>query len=83
MPLPKPTAIGTLQLIAVIGAAFATAMKRTLKRPMAPVRRPARALWSPARAVPSTEPDSAGWKLMDGSLRRAWRTQRARAAGAG
>ena len=36
VPLPKPTAMGTLKLIAVMGAAFATAMNRTPKRPTAP-----------------------------------------------
>ena len=40
-PLPKPTAIGTLPVIAVIGAALATAMKMTATMPMAPFFSPA------------------------------------------
>src|SRR5829696_1134874 len=40
-PLPNPTAIGTLPVIAVIGAALATAMKMTATMPMAPFFRPA------------------------------------------
>ena len=40
-PLPKPTAIGVLLVIAVIGAALATAMKRTATIPIAPFFRPA------------------------------------------
>src|SRR3954470_16981375 len=40
-PLPKPTAIGTLPVIAVIGAALATAMKITATMPMAPFLSPA------------------------------------------
>ena len=39
-PLPKPTAIGTLPVIAVIGAALATAMKMTATMPMDPFFRP-------------------------------------------
>jgi len=39
--LPKPTAIGVLLVIAVIGAALATAMKRTATMPIAPFFRPA------------------------------------------
>src|SRR5215218_10257555 len=35
VPLPNPTATGTLPVIAVIGAAVATAMKMTSKRPTA------------------------------------------------
>src|SRR5512140_3740014 len=52
-PLPNPMAMGTLKLIAVMGAAFATAMNRTLTRPTAPARRPAvTGWWSPGSAVP-------------------------------
>src|SRR5260370_28328759 len=40
-PLPNPTAIGTLPVIAVIGAALATAIKMTATMPMAPFFRPA------------------------------------------
>src|SRR3954468_20641563 len=40
-PLPNPTAIGTLPVIAVIGAALATAMKMTATTPIAPFFRPA------------------------------------------
>src|ERR1700704_5489615 len=40
-PLPNPTAIGTLPVMAVIGAALATAMKMTATMPMAPFFRPA------------------------------------------
>jgi hypothetical protein len=40
-PFPKPTAIGVLLVIAVIGAALATAMKRTATMPIAPFFRPA------------------------------------------
>jgi hypothetical protein len=36
VPVPKPTTMGTLPVIAVIGAAFATAMKRTANRPIEP-----------------------------------------------
>jgi hypothetical protein len=36
MPLPYPRAIGTLPVIAVIGAAFATAMNSTPASPTAP-----------------------------------------------
>lgn len=39
-PLPNPTAIGTLPVIAVIGAAFATAMKMTATMPTDPFFRP-------------------------------------------
>src|SRR4051794_41461517 len=35
-PLPEPIAIGTLPVIAVIGAALATAMKSTPTKPSAP-----------------------------------------------
>src|SRR4029079_6383312 len=40
-PLPKPTAIGVLLVIAVIGAALATAMNKTATMPIAPFFRPA------------------------------------------
>src|ERR1700712_4656098 len=40
-PLPKPTAIGTLPVMAVIGAALATAMKMTATMPIEPFFRPA------------------------------------------
>ena len=39
-PLPNPTAIGTLPVIAVIGAALATAMKMTATIPIEPFFRP-------------------------------------------
>src|SRR5436190_11926778 len=39
-PLPNPTAMGTLPVIAVIGAALATAMKMTATMPMDPFLRP-------------------------------------------
>ncbi len=65
MPLPKPIAIGTLKLMAVIGAAFATAMKRTAKMPTAPVLSPVRSRWSPGTATPSAGFVSGGSKLMD------------------
>ena len=52
-PLPNPTAIGTLPVIAVIGAALATAMKMTATMPMAPFFRPAG-----GAAVVSTAADS-------------------------
>src|SRR3954452_4151269 len=52
-PLPKPTAIGTLPVIAVIGAALATAMKMTATMPIAPFFRPA-----DGSAVVSTAADS-------------------------
>ncbi len=39
-PLPKPTAMGTLPVIAVMGAALATAMKMTATIPMDPFLRP-------------------------------------------
>ncbi len=51
-PLPNPTAIGTLPVIAVIGAALATAMKMTATMPMAPFFSPAGA------AAGSTAADS-------------------------
>src|SRR3989337_2479194 len=51
--LPNPTAIGTLPVIAVIGAALATAMKMTATMPMAPFFRPAG-----AALVVSTAADS-------------------------
>ena len=40
-PLPKPTAIGVFPVIAVMGAALATAMKMTATMPIAPFFRPA------------------------------------------
>jgi len=39
-PLPNPTAMGTLPVIAVMGAALATAMKMTATMPTAPFFRP-------------------------------------------
>src|ERR1700682_2000191 len=40
-PLPNPTAIGTLPVMAVMGAALATAMRMTATMPTAPFFRPA------------------------------------------
>src|SRR5882757_1874391 len=40
-PLPNPTAMGTLPVMAVIGAALATAMKMTATMPIAPFLSPA------------------------------------------
>src|SRR5215207_7395140 len=53
-PLPQPTAIGTLPVMAVIGAALATAMKMTATMPMAPFLRPV----AGDAAVVSTAADS-------------------------
>src|SRR3954468_18285734 len=53
-PLPNPTAIGTFPVIAVIGAALATAMKITATMPMAPFLSPA----AGGAAVVSTAADS-------------------------
>src|SRR5882757_1401880 len=39
-PLPNPTAMGTLPVMAVIGAALATAMKMTATMPIDPFLRP-------------------------------------------
>src|SRR3979490_1167446 len=52
-PLPNPTAIGTLPVIAVIGAALATAIKNTALMPMRPFLMPAA-----GAAVVSTAADS-------------------------
>ena len=53
-PLPNPTAIGTLPVIAVMGAAFATAMKMTATIPIDPFFRPDEGV-----VVGSTAADSA------------------------
>src|SRR5215217_6422255 len=57
-PLPKPTAIGTLPVMAVMGAAFATAMKITATMPTAPFLRPAAGGAVVVSTVVSTAADS-------------------------